>query len=140
VTLQILISASVAFVVTVLTHFLTSRRDIENKRREQRVTFLLNAYRALARANHHPRLYEVGEELAGAIHDIQLLGTPEQITLAQQFAKDICAKQTAGMDDLFDALRDNLRKELRAEPVEGRIQWLRIDKPQDQKSASAGPE
>jgi hypothetical protein len=135
-TLQILISAAVAFVVALFTHLLTSRRDIENKRREQRISILVNAYRVLGRANHHPRLYEVGEELAGAIQDIQLLGTPEQIRLAQQFAKDICEKQEACMDGLFDALRNNLRKELRAEPVTGKIQWLRIEKKEEGKSAS----
>jgi hypothetical protein len=36
-------------------------------------------------------------------------------------------KQAADLDELFIALRDNLRAELRAEPVSGKLLWLRIE-------------
>jgi hypothetical protein len=124
---QVLVSALVALLVTTLTHLFTGRRDRENKRREQRLNYLVSAYRALSKANHHPRLHEVGDELQQAIADIQLFGTPEQIRLAQQFARDLGTKQAADLDELFIALRDNLRAELRAEPVSGKLLWLRIE-------------
>ncbi len=60
---QIVVSAAAALAVVALTHLFTSRRDLADKRREQRVSYLVGAFRVLAKANHHPRLYEMAGEL-----------------------------------------------------------------------------
>jgi hypothetical protein len=123
---QILVPAGVALVVVALTHVFTSARDRENKRREQRISYLVGVFRALCKANNHPRLHEVAEEVEQAVADIQLFGTPEQVTLVQQFATDLGTKKSAEMNALLASLRDSLRQEIGAARTEGRVVWLRI--------------
>ncbi|WP_137937611.1 hypothetical protein [Chitinivorax sp. B] len=128
---QVLVPAGVAIVVVALTHFFTSARDRENKRREQRISYLVGVFRALCKANNHPRLYEVAEEVEQAIADIQLFGTPEQIRLVQQFATDLAKKQHAEMNALLESLRDSLRKEIGATRTNGHVVWFRVGRKQD---------
>jgi len=124
--LQVIVSAFVALLVVALGHAFTLWRDRQNRRQEQRIDYLVNVYRAFGKANHHPRLYEVAEELEQAVADVQLFGTPKQVTLARQFATDLGTKQTAAMDDLLVELRDSLRAELGAAPLSGRQLWMRV--------------
>ncbi len=124
--LSIIISATVAFVVAFVTHRLASSRDISKHQREQRVAYLITAFRALAKANNHPRLYEVADDVEQAISDIQLLGTPAPINLAKKVATDLGMTQQADIDALIISLRDSLRRELGEKPADGKIVWLRI--------------
>jgi hypothetical protein len=124
---QVVVSAVVALAVVGLTHLFTHRRDLEKDRRQQRVDYLVTAFRALTKGVNHPRLYEVADELSQAIANIQLFGTPEQVRLAQKFAIELGTNKTASMDDLLMQLRDSLRSELGAEPVSGRVLWLHIE-------------
>lgn len=124
--LQVLVSALVAFVVVALTHAFTSYRDRQNRRQEQRIDYLVSVYRAFNKANMHPKLYEVAEELEQAVADVQLFGTPEQVRLVRQFAHDLGTQQAASMDDLLVELRDSLRQELGADPLPKRHVWLRV--------------
>jgi hypothetical protein len=89
---------------------------------------LIDAYRAFAKANHHPKLHEVADDLEQAIADIQLLGSPELVVLVQKFALEMGTKQEAGLDDVLATIRKDLRKELGERPISGRIIWLRIDR------------
>lgn len=123
---QILVPAVAAVVVVALTHVFTSARDRENKRREQRIAYLVGVFRALSKANNHPRLHEVAGEVEQAVADIQLFGTPEQIKLAHQFAIDLGTKKSAELNPLLLSLRDSLRREIGADRAEGRVVWLRI--------------
>lgn len=107
-------------------HTLASARDVSKQQREQRVAYLISAFRSLAKANNHPRLHEVADEVEQAISDIQLLGTPAQIALARKVATDLGTKQQADLDALLFSLRDSLRSELSEKRVEGGIVWLRI--------------
>jgi hypothetical protein len=131
--LQVLVSAVVALLVVVLGHAFTLRRERQNRRQEQRIGYLVSAYRAFAKANNHPRLYEVAEELEQAVADVQLFGTPRQANLARQFAIDLATLRTAELDDLLAELRNSLRSELGAEPLTGRPVWLRIERKKDGK-------
>lgn len=120
------VSAFVALLVVALGHAFTLWRDRQNRRQEQRIDYLVTVYRAFSKANHHPHLYEVAEELEQAVADVQLFGTPKQVALARQFATDLGETQTAAMDDLLMELRDSLRAELGAIPISGRQLWMRV--------------
>ncbi len=128
VTIQILTSALVAVIVVAVTHLFTRHRDRENRRREQRIEYLVSVFRGLSKANNHPRLHEVADELEQAIADIQLFGTPEQVALAQKFAIDLGSTQEAELDSLLIAVRDSLRSELGALPITEKMVWLRIER------------
>jgi len=107
-------------------HVLTARRERRNRLQQQRSQYLVDAYRAFAKANHHPRLYEVADDLEQAIADIQLFGTPELIALTQTFCREMAAEETASLDDILTTIRQNLRTELGEKPVSGKMMWLRI--------------
>jgi len=61
--IQIVLPALVALAVVAFTHLFSVRCDRENRRREQRLGYLVSIFRALSKANHHPRLYEVADEV-----------------------------------------------------------------------------
>ena len=136
--LQIFVSAFVALLVVALGHAFSSHRDRQNRRREQRIGYLISVFRAFAKVNNHPRLYEVAGELEQAVADVQLFGTPKQVSLVQQFATELGTLQTADLNDILVELRDSLRAELGAESISTRYVWLRIgekkeDSPNDQR-------
>ncbi|MGA8541207.1 MAG: hypothetical protein WB566_17020 [Terriglobales bacterium] len=125
---QIFIPALVALAIVALTHFFTVRREIASRRREQRIGYLVSAFRGLSKANNHPRLYEVADDLEQAISDIQVFGTPEQVQLAQRFGEELGKTQEAELDSLLTELRNSLRKELGLEAVPSRMLWMRIQR------------
>lgn len=129
--LQVLVSALVALVVVSLTHAFTSYRDRQNRRREQRINYLVNVYRAFSKANMHPKLYEVAGELEQAVADVQLFGTPKQVRLVRQFARDLGTEQSAQINDLLVELRESLRAELGAAPIPRDNVWLRVKRKED---------
>ncbi len=126
--MQVAIPAIVALVVVMLTHLFSRYRDRENRRREQRIEYLVTVFRSLAKANHHPRLYEIADEVEQAVTDLQLFGTPEQVRLARTFATELGTKQGASMDELLNELRNSVRRELGRKPVAGNVVWLPISR------------
>ena len=125
--LSVISSSLVAGIVgAFLGNWLSYRREKKHKLQEQRVQYLIQAYRAFSKANHHPRLYEVADELEQAIADIQLLGSPELIRLAQAFSTEFAKREETSLDDVLFTIRRELRRELGEEPVSGKIIWLRI--------------
>jgi hypothetical protein len=128
--LSILSSSFVAGVAgAYVGHLLTSRRERKNRLQQQRIQYLVEAYRAFAKAVHHPRLYEVADELELAVADVQLLGSPQLIELTQKFCRKMAADQVADLDDILEAIRRDLRAELGELPVSGRMMWFRISGP-----------
>lgn len=107
-------------------HLLTTRREQKNRLQQHRIQYLVEAYRAFARAGHHPRLHEIADELEQAVADVQLLGSPKLIELTQKFCREMAADQTANLDDILEVLRRNLRAELGELPVSGQMMWFRI--------------
>jgi len=131
--LSVLSSSFVAGIAgAYLGHSLTHLREKRNRLQQQRIQYLVEAFRAFAKANHHPRLFEVADELEQAIADIQLFGSPELIELAKKFAQELGAKEEASLDDVLIAIRKNLRSELGEKEVSGRFTWLRIGRPPEQ--------
>lgn len=116
----------VAIIGGLVAHWLTVWRDKKNKRKEQRIQYLIEAYRRLSKASHHPKLYEIADEIQSAIHDIQLFGNESQIKLAKRFAFELADNKVANLDELFNELRDDLRDELKLPKVPERFFWLRV--------------
>lgn len=123
---QILFPAIVALISLIASHQFAAWRDRENKRREHRVNYLIQAFRSLSKANHHPKLYEIADEVEQAVSDIQFLGNKQQILAAQEFANQLGTNQIADLDPVLFSLRRELRKELGREAYSGKLIWLRI--------------
>ena len=64
--------------------------------------------------------------LESAVADIQLLGSPDQVRLARQFALEFATKGKASLDPLLESLRSELRRELALTPLDEGITFLRI--------------
>jgi len=113
-----IIAALIASLVTILLWFRSTRNlaneKIEDKRREIRLTYLINAYQRLEGAANR-RVYgdsSFAKDIEMAIADIQLFGTRKQIELAQGFSEAYAKGHEGSVDELLDDLRIDLRTEL----------------------------
>ena len=98
-----------------IVHRLSTSRDRLNKKHDQRISFLIEAYRRLeagaCRGSLEGTTFAAGFE--SAIADIQLLGTPEQVRLAKEMAGSIARRDPqASAGPLLLSLRDELREHL----------------------------
>jgi hypothetical protein len=107
-----------------IAYWTTVRRDRLSKKRDLRIQYLIDAYRRLESAAN--RTNAVMEGLESAVADIQLLGSPEQVRLAREFALEFAAAGGAGLEDLLESLRADLRRELDLRDPATRIIHLRI--------------
>jgi len=110
--LTFLLPTVVAIVSWFVGSWLSVRRDRANKRREMRVQYLIEAYRRLEAAGHRPLVPPYSTDMESAIADIQLFGSPTQVTAARKFAFEMAEQGQASLDDLLADLRSDLRKEL----------------------------
>jgi hypothetical protein len=115
----LIIPTALVVIGWVITHQLSARRDLENRRRDQRIKYLIEGFRVLVRAmNRQDRLGEMAEELEVALADMQFLGNREQLDAAYSVAGALSHEGRAEFAPLICALRRELRKELGREPLE----------------------
>jgi hypothetical protein len=113
--LKYLVPALVAVVGWLVAHRFSAYRDRQNKRRDLRVEFLIEAYRRLESVTNRPKKTEE-QALAfeSAIADIQLLGTPDQVNALLKYIQEFTAGSGGGGDitEVLKLLRADLRNEL----------------------------
>jgi hypothetical protein len=120
-------SAALALLGWIVGYISTIRRDRLSKKRDLRTQYLLDAYRRLEGAGNRREPGPHDEKaLESSVADIQLLGSPEQVHLARQFALEFARTGQAPLDPLLEALRIELRGELALPPLNERITFLRI--------------
>jgi hypothetical protein len=105
---------------------LNGKREHDNRRRDVRVQFLVDAWRSIERAATRGGPDEI-RGLAQAIADIQLFGTPSQAEQAASVARSMNERKTntAALEDLLEALRLDLRDEMRLGRASARVVYLR---------------
>jgi len=64
--------------------------------------------------------------MESAVADVQLFGSAIQVNAAQRFALEMAGQGHASLDDLLLSLRNELRKELQLEHIQGRLTYLRV--------------
>lgn len=112
-TLKFLVPAMVAIAGWFAAHQFNVHRDRQNKRRDMRIQFLLDAYRRLeSAANRLGMTEEQKLEFESAVADIQLLGTKEQVATTIAFLRQHEAGSGANIDSVLQLLRKDLREEL----------------------------
>ncbi len=131
---RIVISVGIPAVIAILGwflgHWLNSRRELSNKRREIRLAGLETAYKRISHASLRDLTPEDETELERFVSEIQMYGTPHQIDLMTDMVKAFNDKKPeVSFDALLVDLRDTLRKELKLEPVSGPVWWLRYKLP-----------
>ncbi len=117
--------AVVAFCGAWLAHGFSAERDLTNKRREQRINFLITAYRGIeSAANRQDNSFTPAFE--SAVADIQLFGTPSQVELVQSVIVEFAKHNNVSTDDILIELRRDLRRELGFESVPDSLKFLRF--------------
>lgn len=127
---QLLLPLLVTSVVTVFgwftLHLFARKRDIENKQKELRINYLIEAWRKLEYSVNRNN-YDPSEILENPIADIQLLGTTKQIELAQNFVSELVKDKKANLAELLEELRQDLRTELKLEKTPRKIYHSRAN-------------
>lgn len=126
--LQIVTTLCVAVIGGWTGHYFSSLRDLANERRKLRIAYLLEAYRKLEAASNRHDQTQSWAQFESAIADIQLLGSPRQVSQARRFALEMAKDHTSALDDLIFDLRQSLRSELKLEIVSESIIYLRFTK------------
>lgn len=137
---QLFTTAIVAFLAAWLAHRFAASRDQKNKRRDQRISFLIEAYRRLELVSNRPSLAD-SQPIESAIADIQLFGSPNQVRLVQDFVSQFAATGNGSLDAILAEVRKDLRAELQLERVPDKLLYLRFPQKPDNKNAQqAAPE
>ncbi len=134
--IPLLVTAVVAVSGWIVGHRLNAERDLQNKRIELRIKYLLEAYRNLESSVETEVSRENLTILESAISDIQLLGTPEQVdkvlSWSSQFSKTGTQKDV-NLQDLLEDLRSSLRRELGLRKINKRIHHVKFTLASDAK-------
>lgn len=123
----LLISTSVAVLGWFVGHLLSARRDVVSKRREQRIGYLIEAYRRLESCAHRGDALDV-PMFESSVADIQLFGSRRQVELVQEVLTEYAKGGDASIESLLQDLRADLRQELKLEPVASKTLHARITK------------
>ncbi len=117
-------------------HRLNAERDLQNKRVELRIKYLLEAYRKLESSVETDVSRKNLDILESAISDIQLLGTPKQVdkvlAWSSQFSKAGTQKDV-NLQNLLEDLRSNLRSELGLHKIDEKIHHIKFTLASDAK-------
>ena len=93
------------------------------------ISHLIEAYLELESVANRDITPASAVKIESAMAIIQLLGTSEQIRLAQQFISDFVKTRSGSFDTLLEDLRQHIRTELGLESQPG-ISLIRIGVPQ----------
>jgi hypothetical protein len=115
-----------ALIGVIAGHLLTARRDREQKRREFAIKYLVEAWQNLELTSRQIDIVRKSQAMEKAIADIQLFGSPEQISLAQKFTQEMSAKGSSDATVLLQELQVSLRKELGLKKPPTKIFFLRV--------------
>ena len=108
----LLVTTLVAIIGWFIVHRLAAARDRANKRRELRVSFLIDAYRRLEFASRREPDSETVKALESALADIQLMGSLEQVAMIPAYLNALNVNPISDPGPLLELLRKELRQEL----------------------------
>src|ERR1019366_6104333 len=113
--------------VAIVGWWVVNRQQRHAVRRDMKIDYLLNAYRQLELVTNREPTQEHGQSIEEAVADVYLLGTPKQVMLVADFAKNFAQEGGADLNNLLMDLRNSLRRELLLEADESASVSLRIE-------------
>ncbi len=102
----------------VVAHWLTSRREIEQKKRDIRVHYLREAYLAIANLCDRGKFPDDIAQLQDAFNDIQLFGDPHQVHMVGAIVTALDQGADGCFNELLRALRNEIRGHIGLGPIE----------------------
>ena len=111
---KIIVTIILASIGWFVVHWLASSRDRNNKKRDLRTAYLIEAYRNIEKACGHNDFLPapLNRQIESAIADVQLFGSEKQITIARAFTNEMNKNQFGDPRKLLVELRGELRSEL----------------------------
>ncbi|PRB06130.1 hypothetical protein CQ046_02875 [Chryseobacterium sp. MYb7] len=127
--LPLLITSLTTIIGWFMLHRFTQRRDLENKKKDLRINYLIEAWKKLEYAsNRNINEEEFIEFMEKPIALIQLFGTNTQIKYAEQIANAIKVEGNANLNKILEDLRSDLRNELNIEKTDTKLLMIRYKK------------
>ena len=121
------IATAVVAVVAIAGRWVVNAQQRRAVRSNMRIEYLLSAYRQLERVTNREPTKEHGRAIEEAVADVYLLGTPKQVELVADFAKNFAQAGGADLNNLLMDLRKSLRRELLLEDDDSNSVSLRIE-------------
>jgi hypothetical protein len=109
-----------------ITHALSRRRDLLNKKREIQFRYLIDAYRSLEKCAWPKAGHSDPDLMEPAIADIQLFGTADQVAMAHRVAIGMADSGEACITELLEKLRADLRRSLGLPKAGTKILHMRL--------------
>jgi hypothetical protein len=127
IVLPLLVTAALTMSGWFVGHWIATRKDRSNKKRDLRTNYLIKCFRRLEYAGDRVLDEDARRQLEATIADIQLFGSTEQAAAAHAFAQGIADKDSsASTGPLLRMLRDDLRRELDLPAVDVPLFHLRL--------------
>ncbi|WP_198782804.1 hypothetical protein [Shewanella putrefaciens] len=128
ITLSLVVSSLIIIGGWYVAHWFTSRRDYQNKKREKRLDYLINAYRIIGSAAARKPNSEEFKKLEEGFHDVQLFGSSEQLQLLNEIFISHSKTGGADLDPLLNSLRTELRNILGLEKANAALKFFRTQR------------
>ena len=124
--LRIFIPAIIGIVVALYSHKSAVTRQIDEQKLEQRIDHLKKSFKSLLMFSGNSNKEEAAKHLRDASISIQFMGTKWQVEQMQKLIDSELGKgdPNFSFDPLLASLRDELRKSLDLEELEGKVYWI----------------
>lgn len=124
---SILVPAFIVILGWIVVHCYDIDRDRQNKLRDIRIQYLIDAYQCLANSSQRPpeKNSPYFRQIESAVADIQLFGSKSQIEEVHQAISEYKKSAILPLDPLLIDLRNTLRTELNLPPIQEKVQWFR---------------
>ena len=110
-----------------VSHGLSVKREIEQKKREIRVQHLREAYLKLANVADTGDLETNILDIQRAFNDIQLFGELSQIDLIERIIRQVTEEGSAKIDDLLKELRNEIREHIGLKRIDEYRLYIRVE-------------
>ncbi len=110
-----------------VSHGLSVKREIEQKKREIRVQHLREAYLKLANVADTGDLETNILDIQRAFNDIQLFGELSQIHLIERIIRQVTEEGSAKSDDLLKELRNEIREHIGLKRIDEYRLYIRVE-------------
>lgn len=111
-------------------HYFTAIRDIRNKQREQRISYLIEAFKDLNYLRIHASSLDIKDLstiLIRITNNIELFGTQHQIDQFRELAQDVSdSGKLINVHDLINSLRNDLRTMIGLDSVSGSVSYFAV--------------
>lgn len=118
-------------IVALANHLLTKHRDVIKQKSDLRISYLIESWKNIERASKttdrsRDQILDLYDGLEDALASITLLGTRNEVQLAERLAQEMAKGPGADSTGLINGLRKSLRKELGLEQVNDMTLFVRM--------------